>query len=169
MKVCVTGHRPNKLWGYDLNNKHWQELKQVFKDYLIQHSVSEAYSGMALGVDTVFALAVLELKQEGFPIKLYCAIPCLKQEKMWPQSSQDLYHTILEKADRKFLVTKDTYKPYLMQVRNQFMVNHSDRVLAVWDGTSGGTKNCVTYAKQKEIPVDRIYPNNEKLLVQEEK
>ena len=39
------------------------------------------------------------------------------------------------------------------------MVDHSDRVLAVWDGSSGGTKNCIDYAKEKMVPVDFILPN----------
>lgn len=76
MKICVTGHRPNKLWGYDITNKEWTALKEEFKRLLVARKCSEAISGMALGVDTVFALAVLELKAEGHNIKLHCAIPC---------------------------------------------------------------------------------------------
>lgn len=40
-----------------------------------------------------------------------------------------------------------------MQKRNEYMVNLADKVIAVWGGSSGGTANCVRYAKSvgKEI------------------
>lgn len=76
MKICVTGHRPNKLYGYNLSDPRWQNLKGLFKHILKENNCEEAITGMALGVDTVFALAVLELKYEGYDIKLHCAIPC---------------------------------------------------------------------------------------------
>ena len=71
MKIAVTGHRPNKLYGYNLNNKKNIELKEKFKKILIENNCTEAITGMALGVDTIFALAVLELKSEGYNIKLH--------------------------------------------------------------------------------------------------
>lgn len=75
MKICVTGHRPDKLFGYDLNDKRWIKLKDIFKQTLVEAKCTEAISGMALGTDMMFALAVLELKDEGYQIKLHCAIP----------------------------------------------------------------------------------------------
>lgn len=66
MKICVTGHRPNKLYGYNLADVRWQNLKGLFKRILKENNCTEAITGMALGVDTVFALAVLELKDEGY-------------------------------------------------------------------------------------------------------
>lgn len=64
MKICVTGHRPNKLYGYDLTDDRWIVLKEKFKQILIDNNCDEAITGMALGVDTIFAYAVLELKKE---------------------------------------------------------------------------------------------------------
>ncbi len=81
MIICVTGHRPDKLYGYDLTDPRWQDLKNIFKEKLIEMKCTNAISGMALGVDTIFALAVLELKKEGHPIQLHCALPCPEQCK----------------------------------------------------------------------------------------
>lgn len=158
MKVCVTGHRPNKLWGYNYEAPEYIELKQTFKKYLKENHVTEGISGMALGVDTIFALAIIELKEEGYPIKLHCAIPCLGQEKMWPQQSQNLYNEILSKADIVKVVTNANYNQFVMQKRNRYMVDLSDRVLAVWDGSRGGTGNAVQYAREESKIIDRIYP-----------
>ena len=76
MKIAVTGHRPNKLYGYNLSNERYQKMKTWMKDFLKTKNCRMAVSGMALGVDQLFALAVLELKDEGYDIKLHCAIPC---------------------------------------------------------------------------------------------
>jgi uncharacterized phage-like protein YoqJ len=158
MKISVTGHRPNKLYGYNLKDKRYDELKNSLKKILIENNCTEAITGMALGVDTVFALAVLELKEEGHDIKLHCAIPCKNHSSKWFKESIDLYDNILEKADTVKLVTDEVYKPYLMQVRNEYMVNLADKVIAVWDGSNGGTGNCVKYAQKQNKEIIIINP-----------
>lgn len=35
MKIAVTGHRPHKLWGYNLNNDKYNKLKSMLKDILL--------------------------------------------------------------------------------------------------------------------------------------
>lgn len=153
MKICVTGHRPNKLYGYDLNDNRWIFLKEKFKQLLVENNCHEAITGMALGVDTVFSLAVLELKKEGFNIKLHCAIPCKNYFCKWTKASISLYKDIISKADIVKLVSNEEYKAYLMQKRNEYMVNLADKIIVVWNGRKGGTENCIKYANKmgKEI------------------
>lgn len=158
MKICVTGHRPNKMYGYNICNEQWTKLKNKFKQLLIENECTEAITGMALGVDTVFALAVLELKEEGYNIKLHCAIPCKNHSSKWLKESVELYNKILSKADIIKIVSNEEYKPYLMQVRNEYMVDLADKVIAVWDGSKGGTGNCVEYAKKCSKEIIRIMP-----------
>lgn len=159
MKICVTGHRPNKIYGYDIHNKQWTELKKKFKKLLVKHNCDEAITGMALGVDTVFALAVLELKEEGNGnIKLHCAIPCINHSGKWNKESVVLYNYILSKADTVKLISDEEYKPWLMQKRNEYMVDLADKVIAVWDGSKGGTYNCVSYAEKRDKEIIRIFP-----------
>ena len=158
MKISVTGHRPNKMYGYDIRNKQWTELKEKFKRLLVENNCDEAITGMALGVDMVFALAVLELKEEGYPIKLHCAIPCQNHSSKWIAESIKLYNDILSRADVVKLVTNAPYQPYLMQKRNEYMVDLADKVIAVWDGSKGGTGNCVKYAEKREKEIIRIEP-----------
>lgn len=79
MKISITGHRPNKMYGYDIYNKQWTELKEKFKKLLVENNCDETITGMALGVDTVFALAVLELKREGYiSSRCNCSDGCVK-------------------------------------------------------------------------------------------
>lgn len=159
IKMAVTGHRPNKMYGYDLSDERWGLLKEKFKRILVEQNCDEAITGMALGVDTVFALAVLELKDEGYDIKLHCAIPCRNHSCKWPKESVDMYNSILARADKVVLVSDEEYKPYLMQKRNEYMVDETDKLVAVWDGTAGGTGNCVNYARKVGKEIIRIFPN----------
>jgi uncharacterized phage-like protein YoqJ len=150
MKIGVTGHRPSKLYGYNLNNERWLKLKEEFKKELAMYNCKEAYTGMALGVDMVYALAVLELKEEGYDIRLVCCIPCINHTSKWfDKPIIDLYNSILNRADSVIIVTEKPYAPHLMQVRNEYIVNHTDFIFTVWDGTEGGTCNCIKYALKK--------------------
>jgi len=158
LKICVTGHRPNKMYGYNLQDVRWIRLKELFKRLLVENNCTEAITGMALGVDTIFALAVLELKDSGYDIKLHCAIPCRNHSSKWINESVELYKKILARADVVKIVSDEDYKPWLMQKRNEYMVDISDKVIAVWDGTSGGTGNCVKYAEKINKEIIKINP-----------
>ena len=38
-------------------------------------------------------------------------------------------------------------------MRNEWMVNHSGRVIVYYNGTPGGTRNTIEYAKRKNIEI----------------
>lgn len=157
MKTCVTGHRPNKLYGYNLQDPRWLHLKDTFKKLLIGMHCTEGITGMALGADLVFAQAVLELKRDGYDIRLHCAIPCQNQTNNWSREYAALYQRILDHADR-VKVLANSYSPAVMQARNRYMVDAADIVIAVWNGTPSGAVNCIRYAQKKDKPVYRIRP-----------
>lgn len=158
--IAVTGHRPTKLFGYDMSRPEYMSMKRFMKAYLKKKCCTVAVSGMALGVDQLFAEAVLELKEEGYDIKLHCAIPCKNHSSKWPRKSQEIYEDILKKADEIHLVSDEEYKPYLMQKRNEYMVDMADEILAIWDESSGGTANCVRYAEKKEKTITKKKPSD---------
>ena len=155
MRIAVTGHRPNKLWGYDYHHPNYIRLGSTLRNLLIKHDATLAISGMALGVDTIFALVALKL---GTPLE--SAIPCQNMDKLWRPESKQLFNSILERATTVTLVTDKPYKPQYMQTRNEYMVDHCDLLIAVWDGTPGGTYNCIRYAKQVGKQIIYINPKN---------
>lgn len=157
VSMCVTGHRPNKLiGGYDLDNPSNQKIKEEMikiLTVLLEQKTNKliCYSGMALGVDMLFADAVLTVKDTyDERIELVCAIPFEKQTNNWVnQDDIDFYNLIIKYADKVVNTTGEIeYKPYYLQKRNEYMVDNSDLILAYWNGTSGGTKNCIDYAKK---------------------
>jgi uncharacterized phage-like protein YoqJ len=48
------------------------------------------------------------------------------------------------------------YSRNCFQIRNEWMVNHSARVIAVYSGEAGGTRNTIEYARQLNVPVNII-------------
>lgn len=48
-----------------------------------------------------------------------------------------------------------------MQRRNRYMVEHSGRVIAVFDGQEGGTKRTVEYAMRQGLEVVLLMPVEE--------
>lgn len=158
MIMCVTGHRPDKLYGYDISDIRYLFLKQNIKKILIDKKISEGITGMALGADTIFALSIIELKDEGYNIKLHCAIPCLKHTCKWNKESISMYNYILSRADKKIIVSNTNYNNFVMQKRNEYMVDNSDEILAIYNGSYGGTKNCIDYAIKKNKIITYLKP-----------
>lgn len=164
MKIAITGHRPNKLGNdYDLKSPLIQEIKREIKDVIyMQHTHGfndvTGISGMALGIDTLYALICIEMN-----IPFIAAIPCRGQESMWPNKSKILYYQLCgNKLCTIHHVSEESYTAQCMQKRNEWMVDNCDELTAVWDKSPGGTANCVRYALSKGITP--IYINPKELI-----
>lgn len=156
MIYAATGHRPDKLGGYGLPvTEALTALARTFLEGLGDgpKCPSRVITGMALGWDQAWAAAAAEL---GIPY--VAAVPFQGQEKAWPEGAQRRYETILRGAAEVVTVLPGGYAPYKMQVRNEWMVDHADHVVALWDGSTGGTANCVAYAKKAGKPITNLWP-----------
>lgn len=163
-KACFTGHRPHKFsFGYEENHPDCAKIKKSIKDAILI-SIEDGYdyfiSGMALGVDTWAAEAVLEMKEEFPNIKLEVAIPCAGQEKRWRKEAQERYSNIVKKADIIYHVSTEVYQSWLMIKRDEYMIDSSDRVIAVYDGTPGGTQKTFDYGIKKNKEWIKIDPKS---------
>ena len=163
-KICFTGHRPKGLpWGYDETKESCILFKRVMTS-IIEKAIVNGYtyfiSGMALGVDMICAEIVLELKKKYKNVMLECAIPCINQEKKWSSFQQERYRNILKKADVVNYVSETEYTNTCMNDRNNYMVEQSDVVIAVWNGKPSGTGNAVKMAKNAGKKVRIVDPFN---------
>lgn len=152
MIIAFTGHRPNKLGFYKPNPlQSWirSEITGLLSELKPQYTIV----GGALGVDTWAAEISKEL---GIPYIL--AAPFTGQEKMWPDQSQSHYHFLKSLAKEYVVVCDGGYAAWKMQKRNEYMVDRCDKLIAVWDGTPGGTGNCVGYANKIGREIIRINP-----------
>ena len=146
-RVCFTGHRPEKLTQPEsvVCTALEKEIRQAIADGL-----TVFISGMARGVDIWAAEIVLHIRDEGQSVRLICASPYEGFDRTWRADWQERYRTILDKADYVKYVCP-YYSRACFQIRNEWMVNRSSRVIAVYNGSSGGTHNTIKYAKQKKV------------------
>lgn len=148
--IACTGHRPDKFRGeWDMDGKISDWLLEQTKSYLISAEPKQVVTGMALGYDMIFALAAIELE-----LPILAAVPFIGQEDAWPQRHQALYNEILSLPLVTLkVVSEGEYSAQKMQIRNEFMVDNCDVLLAAWDGSTGGTYNCLKYAKRVNRPI----------------
>lgn len=152
---CFTGHRPNKLFGYDMKHESYQNLAKRVKrlaHYLhTEYGVINFISGGAIGFDTVAFFAIESLKKDYPGIKNIIAIPFIGQESKWKEDSIERYKKMLNLADDIIHVDQiEKYKASSvagkLNKRNHYMVDNSSYLIACYDGTKGGTYNCLEYA-----------------------
>lgn len=159
MVIAGTGHRPNKLGGY--SDVAYKRLVKLAENYLRSNTeVTEVISGMALGWDQALAEAAILIG-----VRLTAAIPCYNQDKMWPEASKKKYRLLLGMARSVIFVTESEYTGECMQKRNVWMVDNCDTILTIHDGTSGGTYNCLQYAKSKNKHIVNLYEQYKVLTV----
>lgn len=168
--INVTGHRPDKLghvWSA-FSDKNDYILK-AFKYFLwkiieckakqgIKHFV--LISGMALGIDSIFVRACKACQNyyqtKGITVKIVGAIPCLRQYAYWKPTSKTEYKKLLGYCDSGKLINLK-YSAKGMQLRNIWMVEQADMTVTYWNGTDGGTKNCLASAVHKGNPIVNVY------------
>ncbi len=120
----------------------------------IRQAVADGFqtfiSGMARGVDLWAAEIVLTLRDEGTPVRLICASPYRGFENRWSREWQEGYRRVMERADLERFVCP-SYSRDCFQRRNEWMVDHSARIIAVYNGQPSGTRNTVEYAKMQGV------------------
>lgn len=158
MKVGITGHRPDKIDGdYTCTSPRWDALYYWFHGQFEELAPDEVVSGLALGVDQLAVECAMDMG-----IRVTAAIPFEGQQARWPPKSRADYAAMLmrvtDTGGRIVVVSPGGYAAWKLHARNQWIVNGVDRMLAVWDGTSGGTGECVKYAAAQRKPVIRLDP-----------
>jgi uncharacterized phage-like protein YoqJ len=155
---AYTGHRPDKLGGYQIPNPTYTKICATIKSGLLVQRPDLVISGMALGIDTWVAQACVELN-----VPFVAAIPFVGQDGRWPLPSRNEYAKLLKLAQAVKVVGGDEDNfAKRMQNRNEWMVDNSTELHGYWNGSTGGTANCVRYAKL--IGRTTIIVNPDKLL-----
>lgn len=152
--LAFTGHRPDKLGGFSPENPIRDNVLRALLAELRRLNPGHAITGMALGVDTWAAECCIHL---GIPFT--AAVPFDGQDRMWPRESRLKYERLLRKAARVEIVCGPQVDiNEAMQIRNEWMVDRCDHLIAVWNGTRGGTANAVKFAKLVQTPMTMITP-----------
>lgn len=151
-RCCFTGHRPEKMYSTESEIK--ASLALAIEDALAAGKLT-FISGMSRGVDIWAAELVLQYREANSSIHLICAIPHPDFEKRWSPHWQQRYRAILQEADLiRTISTSFSMSSY--QIRNEWMVDRSGLVIAVFSGERGGTKNTIEYARSQGIDIVMI-------------
>ena len=123
MRIVITGHRTEKLATYDFG---W--IQSAIDDVLVELKSKNdnllAYSGMASGIDLHFCKSCIIL---GIPY--IACVPFDGQENTMTHHDADMRAALLKSAKE------------IKEVKNSWMVEHTDMGICVFDGNKGGTHN----------------------------
>lgn len=134
-KVAFTGHRHLK---YD---DVVQSLEKIRSDF----PGAMWITGGAYGLDSHTARFALD---NSIPLWLVLPFPAKVLCARWPSGdARDLLFRSVKDC-KKLSVVSPVFSMASYQRRNEFMVDAADVLAAFFDGSQGGTANCVRYAQK---------------------
>lgn len=181
--IGFTGHRKDKLDLYVCPDNKIKIVFQLFKTIteVINNNPMEKefhfYSGGAIGFDQI-AFDVVEMIKKKFTntdivIINEIDVPFKLQYIRWSLEEQQEYFEQIKIADKVVMVdciekykikglAYETYHPAKMQKRNEYMVDNSDLLIALWNGDkkNSGTYNCIKYAKRRKQNIIYLNPKD---------
>ncbi|MFI3228388.1 MAG: SLOG family protein [Clostridia bacterium] len=157
--IAFTGHRKLPT-GADLEilrKKIYLEL-----EIAIAQGYTRFYNGCATGFDLLVLENLIEKKQvidikNPVNIEVICVIPYEEQAKDYLESEREIYYYCHEKCD-KVVMLNTKFKPSCFKERNQYMIDHCDKVIAYYNGGfRSGTAQTVRMANKKDIQIINLY------------
>lgn len=167
--VCtITGHRPQRFkFKYNEHYRLCIKIKKALSTEiknLYHQGVTTFWVGGSIGVDTWAAEIIVELKKqkEYENLRLCVALPFPSFKDHYDPKQQTRLRDILNACDEQITVADaESEKSY--RHRNEYMVDRSDCVLAIYDNDRclrSGTGMTVNYAtKKKGLPIIFIHPD----------
>lgn len=161
IKCCFTGHRPQSLpFGFNETDERCitlkNEIAKNIEKHIVEYGVNYFITGMAIGIDMFAAEIVLNLKEKYPEIQLEAAIPCIEQPDKWSTILQERYRSILSQCDKTTIVQLH-YNKECFHIRNRYMVDSSDYIIAVWNGKPSGTMKTIQYGRKQGKEPTIIY------------
>ncbi len=144
-KTCaLTGHR-------ELPPGFATDVLYDTLEELIREGYDKFLCGMAQGFDLTALDCLAALKQK-YRLSLEACIPFEGQANKFPQDEKLKYRDLLELCDQKTVLYSE-YRRGCFLIRDRYMVDRADLVLAYCTKETGGTAYTVGYAQKKGVPV----------------
>ena len=124
---------------YDIKNRSWdfQAISRV---------------GLPTSLFPEVSATVTELGKTAEGVSVFTAIGDNQASVYGAEQSPDTVIVNIGTGSQISVITSE-YHTGVYQIRNEWMVNHSARVIAVFNGQPSGTKNTIDYAKNQGVPV----------------
>lgn len=152
MIYAGTGHRPPRL---GLGHAPADQIR--LRSFVVARfpvDATRVVSGMAQGLDQALAEAAV-LKKVPFT----AAVPFEGMDKRWPDEARRRFRSLLDQAAHVVVVSPGGYAHEKFIVRDHWMVDHAEAVLALYDEeeTKSGTGATVRYARKTGKPVTNLW------------
>lgn len=151
--VAATGHRWSRL---DIPRTPAAEarLVAIARAFLEQLRPDTAISGLALGWDTAFAFAAVELK-----IPLVACMPGERgqQESRWEWGDQGTHEWLVRQSVEHSWIGGDLPFPKACVERDEYVVQRAGLVCALWNGQPSGTGTTVRFAERRALEVVNLW------------
>lgn len=145
--ASVTGHR------YIVDNGFNRKAVNHLIDLAVESGIDKFLVGMSRGADFLFAEVLSERK-----LSWIAVIPCTDQTLFWNEYDRVHHKSLIDKADN-MIVLNNEYKHGVMHYRNEYMVDKSEILLAIYDDMGkGGTAHTVNLALKKHKRVVQFNP-----------
>lgn len=158
MIIGFTGHRPDKLYGYDLFDKKYGILYNTLLDLLKTNfnKIDKVIVGGALGFDQL----ACEVVHDNFPtIEIILAIPCPNFGSNWSQEHKVILNDQRKYCNEIMISTNNDQYIHNLHLRNDYIINNSDIIISCWNGEGkGGTVSAIRKALNRGLSVYNIQP-----------
>lgn len=170
-----TGHRPNNkyMFGYDLKHPGYkpiiEKITEIAEMVINKEGITRFLTRGALGIDTISFWCIHKLKEKYPHIKNIVVVPFKNQPIKWNENDKKWYRKMLKMADEVIYVdelegyeVKDIpvgeYHVAKMDLGNKYMVKNTKITIGYFDGSKGGTANCMRDANKIGRMIIRIDP-----------
>lgn len=166
VSICFCGLRPQKLYGYNLNDSRYQKLAKKIRETLINEieksNIQICVTSCSLGMETVSFFVVDWLKNNGYNLINVLVIPFRNIFCKWSNTDKERFERMKEKADYIIcvdeqkgyyneLTTIGNYHPLKLFTCSEFIINHSSKMICLWDKTTPEIKSSIDYATSKDV------------------
>ncbi|WP_138944916.1 DUF1273 domain-containing protein [Plantibacter sp. M259] len=150
-RIGVTGHQ-------DIPAQALPLITDGIRAFLAElPAPADGYSSLAGGADQLFARILLDSGG-----RLHAVIPASNYETTFEGDALRQYLRLLREAVSVEELPFDAPSEGAYDAAGHCVVDHSDILLAVWDGEpargQGGTADAVNYARAQHLPVHIIWP-----------
>ncbi|MGP4075283.1 SLOG family protein [Halobacillus sp. K22] len=164
--IVVTGYKPMELGIFNPEDDKVIFIKEAIKKRimsLMDEGLEWVLVSGQMGVELWTAEVVLDLKEE-YSINLGIIPPFENQQERWKEAYQLVYEEVTMMADfYKPVYNKGYEGPYQFRAKDQFLVEHSDGCLILYDEDTKGSpdfflKAANNYAAVHTYPILYITP-----------
>lgn len=166
--ICILGPKPNNLFGFNMNDIKYAELKRKILEKvepLIQSGKNIILTNGYIGGETLGFEVGLQLKQTYREVQNILAVPFIDLDAKWIDKTKKEYRNMIQKADGFIEIDKvknykygtpEVYTKEKLIKKNDFDVDFASIFIVINDKTDTlkGIKKQIQYANKILIEID---------------